>query len=135
MVRIEDKINEIYEYLEKMELIIPKSFEEYVNNYVVKAACERYAEIIIEAIIDLVYLIIKEKKLPIPKNDLNAFDILLKNKIISKNLAERLQDAKRMRNILAHEYGKIDDEIVFEAITKELNKDASEFIKEIKKWE
>jgi len=118
-----------------MELIIPKSFEEYVNNYVVKAACERYAEIIIEAIIDLVYLIIKEKKLPIPKNDLNAFDILLKNKIISKNLAERLQDAKRMRNILAHEYGKIDDEIVFEAITKELNKDASEFIKEIKKWE
>jgi len=135
MVRIEDKINEIYEYLEKMELITPKSFEEYVNNYVVKAACERYAEIIIEAIIDLVYLIIKEKKLPIPKNDLNAFDILLKNKIISKNLAERLQDAKRMRNILAHEYGKIDDEIVFEAITKELNKDASEFIKEIKKWE
>ena len=38
-----------------------------------------------------------------------------------------------MRNILAHEYGEVDDEIVFNAVTEELEKDAIEFIKNIKK--
>ena len=38
-----------------------------------------------------------------------------------------------MRNIIAHEYGKIDDEIVFGAVTEQLGKDVREFIKDIKK--
>ena len=38
-----------------------------------------------------------------------------------------------MRNIISHQYGKIDDEIVFAAITQELDDDAREFIKIIKK--
>ena len=33
-----------------------------------------------------------------------------------------------MRNIIAHEYGKIDDELVFNAITDELIDDMTEFI-------
>ena len=37
-----------------------------------------------------------------------------------------------MRNIIAHEYGKIDDKIVFEAITEELERDVKEFIKKVK---
>ena len=37
-----------------------------------------------------------------------------------------------MRNILAHEYGKIDDEIVFNAIKSELEKDANEFVSAIR---
>jgi len=38
-----------------------------------------------------------------------------------------------MRNIIAHEYGEIDDEIVFNAITEELIKDVGEFIKGIER--
>ena len=38
-----------------------------------------------------------------------------------------------MRNIISHEYGKIDDEIVFDSIKDELILDAEEFIKQIKK--
>ena len=38
-----------------------------------------------------------------------------------------------MRNILAHEYGEVDDEVVFEAITEELDKDVSKFIEEVRK--
>ena len=38
-----------------------------------------------------------------------------------------------MRNIIAHEYGKIDDELVFHSITEELEKDILDLIKEIEK--
>jgi uncharacterized protein YutE (UPF0331/DUF86 family) len=34
-----------------------------------------------------------------------------------------------MRNIIAREYGKIDDEIVFHSITEELEKDVTDLIR------
>ena len=37
-----------------------------------------------------------------------------------------------MRNILAHEYGHIDNEVVFEALSSELEKDVNDFINKIK---
>jgi uncharacterized protein YutE (UPF0331/DUF86 family) len=40
---------------------------------------------------------------------------------------------ERTRNILAHEYGEVDDEIVFNSIKDELEKDVKGFIKSIKK--
>ena len=42
-------------------------------------------------------------------------------------LAKKLRDAKGMRNILAHQYGKVEDKIVFNA-TKEIEADVNEFI-------
>lgn len=39
-----------------------------------------------------------------------------------------LKNAKGMRNIISHQYGKIDDEVVFEAITEELCRDIKKFV-------
>jgi uncharacterized protein YutE (UPF0331/DUF86 family) len=62
-----------------------------------------------------------------------VFDILKDNEIISKGLCEKLKDAKGMRNILSHQYGSVDDGVVFHALTEELEKDVEEFVKKIKK--
>lgn len=130
--RIDDKIKEIHKFLGELLTIIPSNLEDYSNNLEKKAACERYAEKIIEAIVDLAFLIIKEKRFIIPENDLQVFDILVKENIIEEDLSERLKEAKGMRNILAHEYGEIYDEIVFTALTEELISDAENLIKQIK---
>lgn len=129
--KIKDKIEEIEKYLSELESIVPSNFEEY--NLEKKAACERYFEKIIEAVIDLAFLTIKEKGLKIPEEDRETFDILAEEGITSKELAVKLKDAKGMRNILAHKYGTVDDEIVFHSITEELSKDVKEFINFIKK--
>jgi len=47
-------------------------------------------------------------------------------------LAGRLKDAKGIRNILAHQYGNVDDRIVFKSITKELVEDTGDFLKSIR---
>lgn len=127
-MRIKDKIDEIENYLAELEDILPANFEEYKNNFEKKAACERYFEKIVESIVDVSFLIIKEKRLKTPEEDKEAFDILSEEEIINGELAKKLKDAKGMRNILAHEYGKIDDEIVFCSITEEIIKDAEEFV-------
>ena len=78
-MRITDKIEEIDEYLSELSEIIPGNFDEYQNDFKTKAACERYFEKIIESIVDLCFLVIKDKKLKIPEEDKEAFDILDKD--------------------------------------------------------
>ena len=133
MTRINDKINEINGFLEELKSIIPTSLDEYKSSIEKKAACERYVEKIVEAVTDLAFLIIKNKKLKIPEDDIDAFNILLENKIIDDSIATKLKNAKGMKNIISHQYGKIDDEIVFEAITEELEKDVRDFVENAKK--
>ena len=133
MMRAADKIKDLSRFLEELGRIVPKSVEEYRSNIEKKAACERYAEKIVEALTDLAFLTIKNRKLKMPESDTDAFNILSENKIITDELCAKLKKAKGMRNIIAHQYGSIDDEIVFEAIAKELPKDARDFARSIKK--
>ncbi|HLC71675.1 MAG TPA: DUF86 domain-containing protein [Candidatus Nanoarchaeia archaeon] len=132
--KIKDKINEIQKYLEELGSFSPIDFGEYEQNVEKKAACERYFEKIIEAVVDLTFLLLKNKNLKIPEEDKEAFNVLVKEKIISVELAERLKDAKGMRNILAHEYGIVDDTIVFESITEELEKDVRLLLERIEEY-
>ena len=130
--RIKDKLREIERYLAELSEIVPRSIEEYLE-IKTKAACERYFEVIVEAVIDIAFLIIKDRHLKIPEDDKQAFDILANEKLILPELSQKLKNAKGMRNLIAHEYGKIDDEIVFEAITSELENDVREFVNVIKR--
>jgi uncharacterized protein YutE (UPF0331/DUF86 family) len=131
-MRVIDKLEELKGYVSELEEIMPGNLQEYVD-LKTKAACERYFERIMEAVVDLSFLIIKEKGYKIPEEDKEAFDILVKEGFISQELSEKLKDAKGMRNIIAHEYGKIDDELVFHSITEELVEDVNGLIKEVRK--
>ncbi|MEK6916712.1 MAG: DUF86 domain-containing protein [Nanoarchaeota archaeon] len=130
-MRIEDKIEQINIFLKELEKIKPYSFEQY--DLKTSAACERYFEKIVEAIVDLGYLVIKHCSINAPEDDRQVFDILVKKNIISTELANRLKEAKGMRNILSHQYGNVDNKVVFNAITKELPKEVAKFIYSINK--
>ena len=131
--RIGDKINEIEKYIEELLAITPESFEEYEKDFKINAACERYFEKIIEAAVDLAFLFVRHKQYDSPSDDKAVFEILAKKEIIPQELAERLKEAKSMRNFIAHEYGKVDDSKVFQAIKEELEDDINKFIKSIEK--
>jgi len=132
-MRIKDKIEEIDKYLEELYSFIPNDFNEYENDFKIKAACERYFERIIEAVIDLAFLFVRDKGLKKPEDDEVVFDILHDNDVISKELNERLKNAKGMRNIISHKYSNIDDNIVFESVSERLDKDVREFIESLTK--
>ncbi len=131
--RIHDKIEEIEGYLGELESMLPPSLKEYRVDLKAKAACERYFERIVEAFVDLAYLVIKDQGFRPPEEDKKVFDVLSENALITPELAERLGDAKSMRNILAHQYGAVNDELVYAALTKELGADCRRFIQEVRK--
>ncbi|MBI2666267.1 DUF86 domain-containing protein [Candidatus Woesearchaeota archaeon] len=129
-----DKIEEVEQYLEELTTFLPDDFEVYEHNVEKKAACERYFEKIVESLVDISFLVLKEEGGRIPEEDTQAFDLLSKKEIILEALSTRLKEAKGMRNILAHEYGIVDDRIVFESITSELVEDTKTFLNAIKKY-
>ena len=131
--RLNEKLMELEEFLEELENSLPGDFEEYKTDYKLRAIGERYFEKIIKAVIDLSFMIIKLKNFKQPEQEKEVFDILTENKIISSTLSKRLQDAKGMRNIIAHEYGRIDNELVFHSLAEELIPDVQEFISSINK--
>jgi len=131
--RIRDKIVDIEKYLEELESVLPLNYEEYTVDWKIRDICERHFEKIVEAVIDLGFLVIKERGLKIPRDDKNVFDILYDNKLISQELSEKFKDAKGMRNVIAHEYGNVNDELVFEAVRDEIIKDVKEFLEVIGK--
>ena len=130
-MRSDDKRDEIEKYLAEFESIMPLDFEEYKKSIKQKAYSERYFEKIVEAVIDLTYILIKEKGLKISEDDQNSFNVLRDNKIISEVTCEKLKLAKGMRNVISHEYGTIDDRIVFNSVTKNLIRDVKRFLEEI----
>ncbi len=132
MGRIEDKKKEIMLYLEELDQVAPAGLTEYLESLEKRLACERSFEKIIEAVNDLAILFIREKELIFPEEDVKAFEILASNKFISNELAEKLKLARGMRNFLVHQYDKIDDEVVFEAISENISQDVEEFLESLK---
>jgi len=131
MKRSDDKIEEIEKYLEELESVLPNSLDNYIKDFKIRAVCERYFEKIVEAAVDLAFIVIKEKNMEMPDEDKKSFAILSEAEIISEEISEKMQDAKGMRNIIAHEYGEINDELVFYAVTEELIDDVRKFLEEL----
>lgn len=132
--RIGDKIREIGEFLETLLEMKPSNLDEYKGDIKTKAACERFVEKTIQAVIDLAYYIIRDMNWSSPESEDHVFDVLLKKDVISFELFKRLKDANGMRNFLAHRYGKVNDDIVFQAIDEELEKDINEFLKKVEEF-
>lgn len=126
-----DKIIEIEEYLEELESFLPSDFEKYIGNVEKRAACERYFEKVVKAVVDLAFIVIRECDFKSPEFDREAFEILATEKIISEELSLNLGNAKSMRNWLAHQYDKIDNRKVFDAINDKLFYDVRKFLEMI----
>ena len=73
-----------------------------------------------EACIDIAMHVVAEKKLGIPQNSRDAFDILSANDTIDEALIKRLKAMVGFRNIAVHNYQAVNLEIVREVIEKHL---------------
>ena len=129
---IKFKLIELEQLMDTLNSLKVGSLENYLADLKAQATYEHYFERILEAITKIVFTVVKIKKLRLPDDDKHSFELLAEHKILTNILAKRLIDAKGMRNIIAHEYGKVDHEKVFEAVNNELKDDVNEFINQIK---
>ena len=128
--RIVSKIAELKSYLRKIKEIVPLTFQEYKESEIKRRACERLLQISIQCVLDICDVIFVGLELGIPASTDDIIEKLEDRRVITDKTARKLKGMKGVRNILVHRYPYVDDEKIFENLTKELG-DFYAFINEI----
>lgn len=129
---IENKISSVKKYLKILERYKKYSRKEIEANLDLKGAIERYLYLAVQATIDLAEAIIAYKNLRKPTTMSEAFYILNEEKIIPQDLTEKMVKMTGFRNVIAHDYEKINYDILYEVLQKGL-KDIDNFLAKISK--
>ncbi len=130
--RVLAKIDELDSYRREMEGILPEKFEDYAASITTKRACERLIHIMIETVIDISILLVKEMKLGLPGEEEDIFGKLHKKGVLTAGMVEKLKGMNGFRNILVHRYHEIDDELVFSFLKTNM-RDFVQFKKQVLK--
>lgn len=125
---IENKISFVKKYLKILERYKKYSQEELEGNIDLKGALERYLYLVSQATIDLAEAIISYRNFRKPTALKESFYILEEEKIISTELTNKMTKMVGFRNIVAHDYDKINYDIVYDVLQHKL-KDIEEFLK------
>lgn len=123
--RILAKLDELEGYLKELRQIAPASFAEY-QKVEKRRACERLLQIAIESVIDVCSLFVTGLRLGLPGEENDLFEKLEGAGLISGPMKQRLREMKGFRNLLVHEYGRVDDRIAYEILQTKLG-DFQEF--------
>jgi len=129
---IENKISQIKKYRKIVKRLAKFSKNEIQKNDLVKGSVERYLYLICQACIDLASIIVSYKKERKPLDQKDSFMILVEEKIISNNMAEFMIKLVGFRNVLAHEYAKVNYDIVVDILNNGI-KDIDKFVLAVEK--
>jgi len=124
---IENKISLVKKYIKILGDYKKYSKDEIQNDQTIKGAVERYLYLASQSTIDLAEAIISYKKFRKPISMSESFSILNEEKIISIELTNKMTKMVGFRNVVAHDYDKIDYDIVYDVLQSKL-KDIEELL-------
>lgn len=130
--KIFEKIHQLEEYLSYLKQIKKeiKSEKAFLDDFHFYGLTERYLQLSCQVIIDTLNLLIIEEGIEKPDSGHEIVSFLFNKGIISENLFSRLEGVVGFRNILVHEYGKIDHKRIYKYLMVKLE-DFEFFKKEI----
>lgn len=124
-----DKILTSIEILKKTSDL---SIEAFLKDRIIQLATERSLQIAAQSVIDISTHLVAHNHWGTPKSYKDSVDIISKNGIIDSNLAARLIDLVKLRNVIIHVYLEIDPKIVHKSAEYSVD-DLKKFIEAIKK--
>ena len=127
---IENKISSNRKYLKILKRYKVYSRQEIEENVDIRGAVERYLYLAAQASIDLAEAVIAYKGFRKPTTMSEAFYILNEEDIVSGELTEKMVRMVGFRNVMAHDYEKVNYDIVYDVLQNRLA-DVAEFIERI----
>ena len=125
------RLTKIREYVALLRKIRGLADERhFVNDPLVYGNAEWYLQLAIQSVLDISHHIVADRTLPLPADSRSLFELLARQKVISRALAVKLAAMAGFRNILVHEYLEIDRHRVYRALTTDL-RDFESFIRAV----
>ena len=129
---VENKISSVKRYLKLCQRYQKFSQQEIESSIDLRGATERYLFLLMQAAIDLAESYVSWKKFRKPTTMSEAFYILEENGIIEKKLTEKMVQMTGFRNVIVHDYDKIDYDILYDILQNGI-KDVEKFLEIIEK--
>lgn len=128
------RLEKLKEYLKILKELRKKcNLSDFKRDNVLRGALERYLQLSAEAAIDVGEIIINEERLRMPDASREVFEMLGEHKIISPKLADSFIKIVGFRNILVHDYVKLDLKKMYNYLQNDLD-DFDKFIKAIARF-
>jgi uncharacterized protein YutE (UPF0331/DUF86 family) len=127
------KLSALDEYLKQIEEYTSLTVKAYSDDWKVQRIVERTLQMMIETCLDISGHIIADEKLRVPDTYADTFRILVENGILSGSHLGAFEKMAKFRNIVVHDYEKIDPEIVV-GILRKNRQDFEEFKASIIKY-
>lgn len=121
------RIDKLNEYMGFLKSVKNYTKEEYINTPMIFGSTERFLHLAIECVLDIGNHIISDLRYRKPQNNRDIFEVLYENDILPLELKENLCKMAQFRNILVHDYMKLDRGIVYGIVINNLN-DLQEFV-------
>ncbi|MDP3488337.1 MAG: DUF86 domain-containing protein [Bacillota bacterium] len=114
---VERLLVQLEEYLRDLdEAKLSYSLEDFKGNKVIRRYTERTLQVAIEACLDIASHIISYKGFREPLDSKDCFQVLLENKLLPVALADSLKRMAQFRNIVVHDYIRVNPEIVYSIV-------------------
>ena len=106
------KLANLEEYQSQIQEFQGISLDAYTRDWKTQRIVERTLQMMVETCSDIAGHIIADKKFRVPTGYADAFKVLGENQFIEKPLATSLSQVAKFRNIVVHDYDRVDGEIV-----------------------
>ncbi len=125
------KLSLIKKYFAILEPLKKYPEEKILKDEILYGAVERYLYLLCQATIDFAEAIISYADLRKPGTYGEIFEILSEGDgLISKEISSKMKSMTGFRNILAHEYGKVNSHAIYKALMVDIG-DINKFIIEL----
>ena len=102
-----------------------RSFQQYVKDIRLRKAVERSLQVAIEAWLDIGRRLIALEGFRYPEDNRDVFQVLGEEGVVPHELLPALLDMARFRNLIVHDYARIDDAKVYAILKKRLGDPSS----------
>lgn len=115
--RVEARLQRLEQLIERLDEVRQAGEGAYLDDAQARAATERWLQLAIQICIDLGTQLVSEQSARPPSDYAEVFEILGEKGVLSKELALRMGNAARQRNLIVHLYMEIDDRAVFASLS------------------
>jgi uncharacterized protein YutE (UPF0331/DUF86 family) len=110
-----------------------RAFGEYQDNARLRRAVERALQVAVEVCLDIGRRIIALEGFRYPEDNQDVFRVLAEERVVPADLLSTLLEMARFRNLIVHDYARIDDARVYGILKKRLG-DFDAFAKAVRAY-
>jgi uncharacterized protein YutE (UPF0331/DUF86 family) len=124
------KLSDLDEYQSQLQEFRGITVKQYRDDWKKQRIVERTLQMMIETCLDIANHIVADRGYRVPINYADTFKVLGENNVLDKRLIDRMGKMAKFRNVLVHQYEKIEAEIIVGILKKKLG-DFNQFKKAV----